>query len=466
MSDPTRPTTPPGVSLRRWLAHLAETDRLVAADGKALRFEVAACAKAVEREKAVLFRKPDGHPVPVVANLFAARGWIAEAMGVSEADLTERFLAASEAPIPSRTIEDAPLREVMVTTDIDLNAALPIPTHNEHDSGPYVTAGLLIVRDPETGAQNVSIHRCQITGPDRIGILLLPRHAYRLHKQAEEAGAALPVAIVIGADPLTILASQAIAPMGQDELEIAGALHGAPLEVVRCQTSDIEVPANAEIVIEGRLLSNIREPEGPFGEFPQYYGPRSDSQVVEVTALTHRRHPIFHTITGGNLEHLLLGGIPREATLLSHLRRSFPGVQAVHLPIGGVCRYHLVVQLSKRGEGEAKNVILGAFAGHYDIKQVTVVDPDVDPFDADAVAWAVATRFQADRDLVRIDHAQGSKLDPSAREGVSAKLGFDATAPLDADEMAYKRIHVPGMESVDRTALLAATVAASAIGGS
>jgi 2,5-furandicarboxylate decarboxylase 1 len=286
----------------------------------------------------------------------------------------------------------------------------------------------------------------------------LPRHAYTLHRQAEEAGAPLPVAIVIGADPLTVLASQAIAPLGQDELEIAGALHGAPLDVIRCRNSDIHVPANAEIVIEGRMLAQVREPEGPFGEFPQYYGPRSDAQVIEVTAVTHRKDPIFHTITGGSVEHLLLGGIPREATLLSHLRRLFPGVDAVHLPLGGVCRYHLVVRLANGGEGEAKNVIMGAFAGHYDIKQVIVVDSDVDLFDSDQVAWAVATRFQADRDLILVEHAQGSKLDPSARQGVSAKLGLDATKPLDADEMAFKRIRVPGVDRVNRDALLAAAV--------
>jgi len=458
VAEPARANLPPGATLRSWLRHLASDGRLVAADGKALAFELAACAKAVERERAVLFRRPGGHDLSVVANLFADRSWIAEAMGVPPQEVTRRFLVASEAPLPSHEVDEAPLREVEVTTGIDLGRLLPVPTHNEHDSGPYITAGLLIVRDPRTGIQNVSIHRCQISGPDRIGILLLPRHAHALHRQAEEAGAPLPVAIVIGAGPLTVLASQAIAPLGQDELEIAGALHGAPLDVVRCRTSDILVPADAEIVIEGRLLAKVREPEGPFGEFPQYYGPRIDSQVVEVTAVSHRRDAIFHTITGGNLEHLLLGAIPREATLLSHLRRLFPGVEDVHLPRGGVCRYHLVVKLAKRSEGEAKNVILGAFAGHYDIKQVVVVDPDVDIFDADEVAWAVATRFQADRDLVVIDNAQGSKLDPSARGGVSAKMGLDATTPLGVDPMTFKRIRVPGIEAVDREALLAAAV--------
>jgi 2,5-furandicarboxylate decarboxylase 1 len=165
--------------------------------------------------------------------------------------------------------------------------------------------------------------------------------------------------------------------------------------------------------------------------------------------VTRRKDAIFHTIVGGGLEHLLLGAIPREATLLAHLQRSFPNVRDVRLSLGGVCRYHLHVQIAKRQEGEAKNIMLGAFAGHYDIKQVVVVDDDVDIHNPAEVEWAVATRFQADRDLVVIADAQGSKLDPSTRNGVGAKMGLDATKPLAAPDFTFKRIRVPGEDSVD-----------------
>jgi len=341
-----------------------------------------------------------------------------------------------------------------VHRDVDLAKLLPLPTHNEHDSGAYITAGLLIARNPATGVQNVSIHRLQLSGPNRLGALLLPRHTNMFYEAAEHAGHPLDVAIVIGVDPLTLLASQAIAPIDFDELTIAGALHGAPLRVVKCLTNDIRVPAEAEIVLEGRLLPRLREPEGPFGEFPQYYGERAERHVIEIDAVTQRKDALFHTIVGGGLEHLLLGGIPREATLLAHLRRSFPNVRDVHLARGGVCRYHLHVQIAKRQEGEAKNVMMGAFAGHYDVKHVIVVDEDVDIHDPAEVEWAVATRFQADRDLVIVPESQGSKLDPSTRDGVGAKMGLDATKPLDADEMTFKRIRVPGEEGVDVDALL------------
>ena len=175
---------------------------------------------------------------------------------------------------------------------------------------------------------------------------------------------------------------------------------------------------------------------------------------MQVDAVTHRKKPIFHTIVGGGLEHLLLGAIPREATILATLQRNFPGVQDIHLALGGVGRYHLYIKLKKTQDGEAKNVLLGAFAAHYDIKHAVVVDTDVDIHDPAEVEWAVSTRFQADRDLVVISHSQGSKLDPSTHEGVGAKMGLDATIPIDAPEMKFKRIRVPGQESVDLDAVV------------
>ena len=435
--------------LRGWLQRLVATDRLaVAREGVSLIDELAAVAKTLERERAVLFPKPAGHSGTVVANLFADRSWIADSLGVPTGDLLSRFQHAVRHPLPWTEVTDAPAQEV-VHRDVDLLRQLPIPKHNEHDSGPYITAALLIARNPATGIQNVSIHRCQVSGPDRIGVLLLPRHTRHYFTMAEEAGEALEIALVIGVHPACILASQAIAALDDDEMDIAGALLGHPVEMVKCRTNRVRVPAHAEIVIEGRILPKVREPEGPFGEFPQYYGPRADREVIHVDAITHRRDPIFHTIVGGGVEHLLLGAIPREATLLEHLQRSFPSVRDVRLTRGGTCRYHLAVKVEKTSSGEPKNIIMGAFGGHYDIKQVVVVDTDVNIDDPSEIEWAVATRFQADRDLVIVAGAQGSKLDPSSTEGVSAKMGLDATKPLATGPMDFKRIHVKGVENVD-----------------
>ena len=439
----------PSTSLRSWLKHLAQTQRLAAMKaGVSLTHQLAAISKHLDGKQATLFPAPDGHAIPVVSGLVARRAWIAEAMGVSESDMLSHFQHAARNPLPWREIVDAPVQGE-VHHSVDLTRMLPVPTHNEHDSGPYITAGLLIARNPRTGVQNVSINRCQISSGNRMGVLILPRHAHAFYEAAEAAGDALEVAVVVGVDPMTLLASQAIVPIDHDELEISGALRGEPLDVVKCVSNNVRVPAEAEIVLEGRMLPTVREPEGPFGEFPQYYGPRADRHVMEVEVITHRERPLFHTIVGGGLEHLWLGGIPREATLLDHLQRSFPSVVDVHLPVGGVCRYQLIVQIQQRQEGEAKNVIMGAFAGHYDIKQVIVLDRDVNMHDPNEVQWAIATRFQADRDLMMISNAQGSKLDPSARDGVSAKLGLDATVPMSAEPFDFTRIRVPGEDTVD-----------------
>lgn len=436
-------------TLRSWLRRLAETDRLAVAEaGVDLDFELSAIAKRQDGKKAVLFPAPkrgqaNALNVPVVAGLVSDRNWIAESLGLDPSEVLGKFRDAVEHPIPSVEVSDAPVQQAIIR-EPDLLRDLPIPLHNEHDSGPYISAGLVIARNPRTGVQNVSINRLQINGPDRMGILMLPRHLHHFYSAAEAAGDPLEVAIAIGVDPATLLASQAIVPIDFDELEVAGALHGEGLRVVKCVTNNVRVPADAEIVIEGRLLPEVREMEGPFAEFPQYYGPAGRREVIEVDAITTRKNPIFHTIVSAAMEHLLLGAIPREATIVALLQRSFPGVIDVHLSRGGICRYHLAVQIQKRNEGEPKNIIAGAFSAHADIKQVTVVDEDVDVHDPTSVEWAVATRFQASRDLLVIAGALGSRLDPSAEDGVSDKMGLDATMPVKREGLDYVVVHVPG----------------------
>ncbi|MGE3246603.1 MAG: UbiD family decarboxylase [Beijerinckiaceae bacterium] len=445
---------PPGATLRSWLAHLDRGNLLAfAKPGVRLEYELAGIANRLDGSKASFFPSPDGHAVPVVSGIVSDRGWMAEALGVPEGALLQRFQDAMARPIAPREVSDAPCREV-VHREVDLERQLPIPTHNELDSGPYIAAGLIIVRNPQTGIQNVAIVRLQVSGKDRLGALLLPRHTLAFHEMNESQGKDCDVAIVIGASPAELLASQAIAPLDFDEIGIAGGLIGASIPVVKCLNSDIRVPAQAEIVLEGRLLAGQRAPEGPFGEFPQYYGERADRHIIAIDCVTHRRNPVFHTIVGGGLEHLLLGCIPREATILDAIKRTFPNVKDVALSRGGVCRYHLYVQMTPRSAGEAKNVIMAAFAAHYDLKQVVVVDADVNIHDPKEVEWAVATRFQASHDLVIVNNAQGSKLDPSTDNGVGSKMGLDATKPLDATEFKFKRIRVPGQEEIQLEARL------------
>lgn len=434
-------------SMRDWIAHLEKTKRLVITKkGVPLKYTLAAITKQLDGEKAVLFPNPDHHPIAVVSGIVSKRDWIAEAMGISNNMLLEHFREAVLNPIPWKEIKKAQAQEVVIRKNIDIKSILPIPTHNEYDSGEYITAGLVIARNPQSGEQNVSINRLQINGPDTLGILILPRDLNKFFEMAENKDQSLPVSISIGSDPMSLLASQAILPLNTDELGVAGGLIKKPLDVVKCITNDVRVPAASEIIIEGRLLPNVRESEGPFGEFPQYYGPAGKRQVIKIDAITHRESPIYHTIVPAAMEHLLLGAIPREASILTALQRQFSNVMDVHLSRGGVCRYHLAVKVKKRLEGEQKNIIFGAFASHADIKMATIVDEDVDVHDPTAVEWAVATRFQASSDTIVVKGALGSKLDPSGKDGLVDKMGIDATKPLESEPLRYTVVNIPGEE--------------------
>jgi 2,5-furandicarboxylate decarboxylase 1 len=439
-------------TLRTWMQHLQSKGRLAVINKNvSLEYEIAAVSKKLDGQKATYFTEVEDYSIPVVSGICSSREDFAEALETDQSGIIRKFTEAVASPTPYRLVDDpeAPVKENIILEDIDLMKLFPIPVHHEKDSGNYITAGLFIVRDPETRKQNVSIHRLQVSGKDKLGALILPRHTFHLYKEAEEAGRALECAIVIGVDPVTLLASQASTPYGVDELEIASTLRGEPLEVVRCETVDIDVPASAEIVLEGRILPHVREPEGPFGEFPKYYGPRSDKEVVQITAVTHRDNPIFYTIVPASYEHLLLGGIPREASLLQSIRQTVPGVKAVHMSPGGTCRYHAIVSIKKRNPGEAKNAIIAAFANSFDIKHVVVVDEEIDIFNMEEVEWVIATRFQAIKDLVLVNGSQGSKLDPSTEKGVGSKMGLDCTVPLNSEPMRYLRVHIPGYDELN-----------------
>jgi 2,5-furandicarboxylate decarboxylase 1 len=451
-------------SLRTWLNHLRETNEIAVIDQNvSLKHEIAAITKKLDGHKAAYFSNVEDYDVPVVAGIATTRKQFADALNINEDELHDKFLEALDSPLPCEVVssDEAPVHEnIILGDDVDLMKIFPIPVHHEKDSGYYISSGLSIAKDPKTGNQNVSIHRLQVSGKNRLGALILPRHLYNFYKNNEDKGEPLEIAIVIGVDPVKLLASQAIAPLGQDEMEIAGALCGEAVPVVKCKTINVNVPAYAEIVLEGRILPHVKEPEGPFGEFPKYYGERSDKEVIEITAITHRNNPIYQTIVPASYEHLLLGGIPRESSLLKALRDTIPTVRDVHLTLGGTCRYHLIASMKKRNEGEAKNVIFSAFAGHYDVKHVVVVDEEIDIYDLEEVEWALATRFQAEKDLVVVNGALGSKLDPSTNDGVGSKLGFDCTVPINStvslneEPAEFERITLPGIEKINEQPFL------------
>lgn len=437
-------------SMREWISILEDWDKLRHVKRVvSTEYEIAAVGKKACGKYAVMFDNPEGSDMPVVTGLTGSREFFSKALNVPISELASHFEKAQTNPMDCKVIDKrfAPVKE-FITKDVDLYK-LPIPIHHEKDSAPYITAGVLVAKNPETGEKNVSIHRLQVTDKNHLGILMLPRHLMHFYKLAEKNNQPLEIAIAIGLDPIVMLASQALTPLGQDEFCIASALYGEAMELVRCETVDIDVPAHAEIVLEGIILPHIRKPEGPFGEYPKYYGPKDLREHIEVTCITTRNNPIFQTIVPATDEHLLLGGIPREGGILQLVKNAVPTTTAVHLTPGGTGRYHLVIQIDKKNEGEAKNAIFAAFGSSQEVKHVVVVDKDVNIFDPIEVNWAIATRCQASRDVMIISDACGNKLDPSTNDGLSDKMGIDATIPLNAPKGRFDKIRITNEENIN-----------------
>lgn len=435
---------------RGWLAHLERTGRLRRVSRRvSLRYEVAALSQKADGRTAVVFERTDGAPMPIAANVACRRAWYADAMGVAPGDLLGETQRRQERKIKPRAVADAPFLHKVVTKEIDILKILPLPTYHEMDGGPYISAGVFVARDPDTGAGNVSIHRMHALASDLFGLLVLPRHLKGMMRRAAERGAPLRAAVCVGLDPLLLMASQLVLAPGEDELEAAGGLGGRPVEVAPAPWSGIPVPAGAEIVIEGEIPPKERRREGPFGEFPGYYGPADEREVFRVKSIAMREAPVFYSIVAAGYDHLLMGAVPREAALLRDLQRAVPSVTDVTLPLSGAGRFHCVIQMRKANEGEPKSALMAALAAHYDVKHAICVDHDIDIHDPAQVDWALATRFQADADMFIVPGAWGSRLDPSAGDGVTTKMGLDATAPLGGLEGAFRALRIPGAEDAE-----------------
>jgi len=362
-----------------------------------------------------------------VGNLYSTRRSMASGLGIERDQLMAKMLQAGSDPMPPTEIKDPGLWDRFEDV-LDLTR-LPIPKFYPGDGGRYVTSGVAI--SEFEGKKNVSFHRLMLLDKDRFAVRLVPRHLYTMYRSSQAKGRDLPVAFCIGVHPSVLLAAATSTDYHQDELEIASALHhaclGQPLEATRLR-SGLLVPSGAEFVLEGRLTSDITE-EGPFVDITGTYDDCRVQPIFQVDRLYMRRNPIFHIVLPGGLEHYLLMGLPREPMIYRAVNQVVPRVHGVRLTEGGCCWLHGVVSLTKNKEGDGVNAIMAAFTGHPSMKQVIIVDEDIDILDERQVEWAVATRFQAHRGLVVVNHAAGSSLDPSAH-GTTSKVGIDATKPL------------------------------------
>ena len=422
-------------SLRDFLASLPE-DQVLNLE-ESINLDYTPTALVLELEKRAQFpvlniQQPEGFDMPVIANLFADRDRIAHMAGAaSAADFNHTWLQAEENDIPAVMVDSGPVQEVIITgEDIDVGA-LPISRHFEQDAGRYIGSGILLCKDPDTGVRNLSYQRLQMKSRNRFGASLHSRgHIWDHLQRCAERGQNLEVAVVLGAHPAVHLAAAAKVAMEVDELAIAGGLLKQPVELVKCQTIDVEVPANAEIVLEGEILANTHEDEGPFGEYTGYSTYRSTRNVFVVKAITRRAKPIFlDIIPGYSNEHLLLGRVAKEAHVFERLKEVLPTLKALNYPRSGT-HFHAYMSFKKAAEGQARHALMLLFGLDSYIKLAVAVDEDIDIYNEEEVLWALATRFQADTDMFVVPKVFCNRLDPSAVDGMSAKLGLDATAPL------------------------------------
>jgi 2,5-furandicarboxylate decarboxylase 1 len=329
-------------------------------------------------------------------------------------------------PIPPVTVASGPVKEVVRRgDDVDLYS-LPQILHHQGDAGAYLTAAISWAKHPAEDIWNCAYNRLMIQGRNRTSIhLTIAKHLWEFYQVAQARREPLRVAFSLGVHPAIALGALAIGSIDEDERGIMGGLLGEPLELVKCETSDVLVPAHAEMVIEAEILPDARVPEGPFGEFTGYSLGERAREVVNVTAITHRRDAMFQDITVAHLDHMLLSTIPIEANLYRAVRAMVPSIRAIRVPSPFTC----YVSIEQRVLGQAKNAILAALGADLYMKRVVVVDHDVDVFDDRQVNWAIATRCQPDRDITVITNARGSDLDPSnQQDGYTAKWGVDATA--------------------------------------
>ncbi len=404
--------------------------------------ELGAVLNACERAgKAAYFHSVKGHSIPVAGALLSAPSRIALALECPESEVRARMAGATEKPIAPKAVSSGECQEVVIDKP-DL-AKLPIPTHSPLDAGPFITAGVVIARDPETGRHNLSYNRMQIYGADRAGISMnLWRHIKAFFDKIEPQGKNLPFCVALGPDPVVMMA--AAFRYAGDEYEVAGSLRQAPVPVVRAKTCDVMVPASSEIILEGEVLAGERQMEGPMAEFTGHYSGADPKHVARITKITHRKQPIFQTMNGGGYEHVSVGNmITREPLLERFVRHISPRVKAVHLPpySGG---FTAIIALDNPQPGEAKNVALAAMAAHVNFKTVIVVDADVDIFDPADVMWALSTRARWDRGFAAIPGAHTNELDPSSDEhGIVAKVVIDATLPPEKRKRYLKVAYPP-----------------------
>lgn len=424
-------------------------------------FEITAIIEKLEstgQHPILYFENVKGSDMAVVANVYATRQRLALAMGIEENKLLAEYERREQNTLPPKILNSGPVKDIVLKDGgIDLYR-FPLITHHKFDGGPYITSAMAVAKDPETDIRNWSFNRLQIKTKNRVVTHLTPgRHLQIMYTKYEDLNKPMPIALFLGAHPGWALKPNP--PYGVDEIGIMGAIAGELVYLVKGETVDLEYPAHAEIALEGYMLPNEREDEGPFGEFTGYASGVRKHHPIHLTAICMRKDAIFHDITPGHVEHSLLVAIPRESLLFRAARSAYPHIKSIHVPVSGTGRFHCYVSIDKKAEGQPKNVGMAILGADISVKHVVILDDDINVRDEGQVLWAIATRVQASRDIIVIPDCRGLDLDPSTqwppeREGITDKLIIDATAKPSLDQGAYSRKNQVPKEVLDRIKLI------------
>jgi len=406
-------------------------------------FTIARIMKKFDGGPALLFENVDGFTSRVVSGTCGKKGILASGLEVPEEKIYDKIIRAIESPLSPKVKSDGPVCETRSEPNL---TRLPILTHYEKDPAPYLTSGIVSTMSQDMTMENVSIHRMMVLDDRHLAIRVVPRHLYRLCEAAKRNGKrSLDVAISLGLHSSLLVAASSPAPFGVSEFDVANALVNGRLPLIQCKSVTARAPADAEVILEGRILLDREVEEGPFVDLTGTYDIVRRQPVVEIIGMMHRRDFVFQGLLPAGAEHKLLMGLPYEARIWNSVRTTIPGVKAVSLTPGGCGWLHAVLSIEKQTEGDGKNAILAAFGAHPSLKHVVVVDSDINVNDLSEVEWAIATRFRSDRGLVVIDNVRSSSLDPSSDQEtqVGAKMGLDATRPLSKSREKFERAKIP-----------------------
>jgi 2,5-furandicarboxylate decarboxylase 1 len=417
------------------------------------RFEISSVLWLRQAGPAQLFEQVENRAMPLVANVLNSRNRIARGLGIASKDLHEHCVAALRERIPPTLSAVGSAQEVIQRGDIDLAALLPVPTWFEREAGPYITAGVIVAKDPLSGHRNVSIARLRLEGGARLlAGIALNHHLYRLAEKAKALGRPLEIAVAIGNHPAILLASQMYVDLGDDEFAIAGGLLREPVRLVKCKTVDVEVPAEAEIVLEGVLQPDQLIEEGPVSEFPGFYVRYGPGLAVDIGCLTHRADAIYQAILPGFApEHCLLGAVGIESVISWTLQRVIPSVRSVFVTDGGMGRLHAIITMHRPRLGEGKRAVLLAMGLVNLLKLVIVVEDDINAEDWRQVEWSLAARFRGHEDLIVVPGVKADRCDPVHEDLIVTKIGMVATTrPGDGLPESRSEFARPPQDVLDR----------------